>query len=196
MARRQGGGMGTPRARLCRAPLEVDHRPRLARLLRLVHLSTIGTQIRWFGARRHRRQYADHAGPRLASRPGLVRPSPVSAESALRREHPLVAAGRPADRRADPAACGRSSAGRRRSAGRSRSRRCCRICCCSFSLALTARRLIGPTRLSAWRSSRCSSPARPTACSCRSGSITTAGSWRCWRWHCRRSPIPSACAAG
>ena len=36
-----------------------------------------------------------------------------------------------------------------------------------------------------WRSSPCSSPARPTACSCRRGSTIMAGSWRCSRW---RSP--------
>ena len=81
-------------------------------------------------ARRHRRQYADHAGPRPAPRPGLVRPSPVPAEPAARREHPLVAAGRSADRRADPRASAVPRRRRRPSAGRSRSRRCCRICCC------------------------------------------------------------------
>ena len=38
-----------------------------------------------------------------------------------------------------------------------------------------------PARLSARASSPCSSPARPTACSCPSGSIITAGSSRCSR---------------
>ena len=43
---------------------------------------------------RHRRQYADEPGSRSACRAGLVRPSSVQAESALRCEHPLVAVGR------------------------------------------------------------------------------------------------------
>ena len=49
-----------------------------------------------------------------------------------------------------------------------------------FSLALTARRLIGPRPIRSHSSPSCS-PARPTACSCRSASITTAGSSRCSR---------------
>ena len=56
-----------------------------------------------------------------------------------------------------------------------------------FSLALTARRLIDP-RAFRCRCSPCSSPARPTACSCPNGSITTAGSWRCLRSASPRSP--------
>ena len=51
---------------------------------------------------RHRRQYADHAGPRPAPRAGLVRSSQLPDEPAVRREHSLVAAGRSPDRRADP----------------------------------------------------------------------------------------------
>ena len=46
---------------------------------------------------------------------------------------------------------------------------------------LTARRLIDPARLSARAARACSSPGRPTACSCPSGSTITAGSSRCWR---------------
>src|SRR3982751_3077159 len=53
---------------------------------------------------RHRRQYADHAGPRPAAWAGLVRPPPASSESAGRVQHPLVAPGRPAHRGADPGA--------------------------------------------------------------------------------------------
>ena len=70
-------------------------------------------------AARHRRQYADQPGSSAARRAGLVRPEAVQAEPAVRREHPLVAAGRPAARRADPAV---PAAGRRRRCGADRDR--------------------------------------------------------------------------
>ena len=69
----------------------------LARRRRLHGLRPLGRDP-GFRARRHRRQYADDAGPRPAWRPGLVRPRPASPG---RLQHPLVAAGRPADRRAE-----------------------------------------------------------------------------------------------
>ena len=53
-------------------------------------------------ARRHGRQSADEPGPRVARGPGLVRPSPVPAESPHWRQHPLVTVRRPADRRHHP----------------------------------------------------------------------------------------------
>ena len=66
--------------------------------------------------RRHGRQSADEPGSRVARGPGLVRPSPVPAESAHWRQHPLVAVRRPADRRHHPC----SSPVRRRSGGGAR----------------------------------------------------------------------------
>jgi len=78
--------------------------------LRLVHLRPM-ERYPLLPARRHRRQHADDAGSRPASRPGMVRPSAVSAESADRIEHPLVAARRSADRWVDSAA---AAADRRR----------------------------------------------------------------------------------
>ena len=54
-------------------------------------------------AGRHRRQYADEPGSRLAQwRAGLVRSSPAQAQLAAGRGHPLVAAGRSAAGRIDP----------------------------------------------------------------------------------------------
>ena len=125
--------------------------------------------------RRHRRQYAHDAGPRPASRPGLVRPSPSI--GSRRIEHPLVAAGRPADRRIDP----RSPAAARRRRGRALGGRD-RAHAALFPAAVLGRAdgpAAGrPRALSRSPSSLCSSPARPTACSCPSGSTITAGSWR------------------
>ena len=110
-------------------------------------------------------------------------------------EHPLVAARRPADRRADPAAsavprrtCGGAMGGRR-------SRRLLPYLLLLFSLALDGTAADRPARLSARLHRAASSPARPTACSCPSGSIITAGSSRCWRSAWRRLPIPSGSAA-
>ena len=79
-----------------------------------------------------------------AARPGLVRPSPVSAEPAVRRQHPLVAARRPADRRADPRRCGRSSAAPAAERWAVAIAPLLPYLLLLFSLALTARRLIAP----------------------------------------------------
>ena len=53
---------------------------------------------------RHRRQYADDAGPRAARWAGLVRSAQLPAQSSAGLRHPLEPHRRSADRRADPAA--------------------------------------------------------------------------------------------
>jgi hypothetical protein len=128
---------------------------------------------------RHRRQSPHGAGPGLAERAGLVRPSPISLRSGVRRrQHPLEPGRRPAARRADPARkavhhrrrC-RAHGGRGRAAAalpRAADRHCA---------DRPAADQPGGVRRGA--SSPSTSPARPTACSCRPGSIITAGSWRC-----------------
>ena len=131
-------------------------------------------------ARRYRRQYAHDAGARAAPWPGLVRPSPVSNEPAVRCEHPLVAAGRSADCRAYPCAAAVPwRAGRRALGGRH-----------SAASALSALAVFrGADRAAADRPARVSVRVagdvlrrlRPTECSCRNASIIMAGSWRCWR---------------
>jgi hypothetical protein len=155
--------------------------PVLARLLRLVDdLRPLGADP--LLARRHRRQYADDAGPRPAHGQGWFDPRQHRLNPPGRREHPLVAAGRPADRRADPAVAPLLRRRRRRALG-GRDRADAAAAAAMFSLALTARRLVDPAPSLA--PSPCSSPARPTACSCPSGSTITAGSSPCSRW---RSP--------
>ena len=151
----------------------------LAAVLRLVHRQPLERHP-VLQPRRYRRQYAHDAGPRPAPRPGLVRPRAASARGI---EHPLVAARGPADRRTDPASFGRCSAAPRPSAGRSGSRRCSPICCCC---SRSRSRSGGWSTAALIRSpsSPCSSPDRPTACSCPSGSTITAGSslWSRWRY--------------
>ena len=69
---------------------------------------------------------------------------------------------------------------------------------------LAAALLAGPDRAPAGRADRlsarlrspCSSPGRPTACACRSGSTITAGSWRCLRSACRAIADPKRVRGG
>ena len=115
----------------------------------------------------------------LAERAGLVRPSPISLRPGVRRrQHPLEPDRRPADRRADPA---RQAVHRRRHAERM---------AVAVAPLLPLRRAADRHRADrpaagqpgGVRRGLCralSSPARPTACSCRPGSTITAGSWRC-----------------
>src|SRR3954471_20290302 len=95
-----GKGLSGERGRAAGAAMAAGRAAALAGRLRFVCRDSMGPDTR-LQPRRHRRQYADHAGPRLAGRPGLVRPQAISPQSALWRRHPLVAAGRPAARRAE-----------------------------------------------------------------------------------------------
>ena len=103
---------------MARTPLEMGGRLGLAVPLRLLRDHALDIDPVFLAAR-HRRQYADEPGSRVACRAGLVRPSAISAESALRRQHPLVAAGRSADRGHHPRA---SADLRRRGRGEGRDR--------------------------------------------------------------------------
>ena len=158
----------------------------------LVHRPEMG-DIRYFSPR-YRRQYADHAGARAAPRAGLVRSSQLPDEPAVRGEHPLVAAGRPADRRADP----RLQAVPRRPGAERWAVAIAPLLpylLLLFSLALTARRLIdrSPIRSRSGGFLRrvderhvhagADRPSRLAACAARA---------RAWR----RSPTPSALRGG
>ena len=103
--------MGAAGSRAGRAALEAARLAGVARLLRLVHLQEVARNP-LLRPRRYRRQHADDAGPRLAQRARLVRPSAISPQPAVRREHPLVAAGRSSDRGPDPGASAISRRGR------------------------------------------------------------------------------------
>ena len=97
-----------------------------------------------------------------------------------RLQHPLVAACRPADRRAETCCSRRSSAASGRDDRRRRSRPCCR---CSSRCAAVA--VIDPAADLALRLSACHHPSRlrrlgASACGRRCGSIITAGSSPSW----------------
>ena len=142
-AAKQGRGRNRRRVGLARASLEIDRRPDLGRASCAWFIFNEWNSIRYFGLGDTDDNMRMHAGARTAARAGLVRPPPVSDEPSIWREHPLVAAGRSADRGTDPA----PSPGARRSR---RGRWAVAIApllpylLLLFSLALTARRLIDP----------------------------------------------------
>ena len=131
-------------------------------------------------ARRHRRQYADDAGPRPARRPGLVRSA--ASIGSTRRPAP-TSTGRGWSTCRSPALKLLLHAfvrrpDRRDGRGRGRAA-CCRCWSAMAAVAVTVRRLVDAAAPSRSPSPCSPAPARRAACGRRCGSIIMAGSSRC-----------------